>query len=124
MPARVYVCDAKDADKLKKLMEYDPYLDKSMSNEQLAKMKEDKEANIIFARQDYQIKDGISVSMPDDKCYLYLNANEEFLEQAEPKLKKNIGDVQRADPETEKKVIDLIEQEISNSEAGLGSIFG
>jgi len=124
MPSRVYICDAKDAEKLKKLMEYDPYLDKSMTDEQLSKMKDDKEANIIFARQDYQIKDGISVNMPDDKCYLYLNANEEFLQNAEPKLKKNIESAQRADPDTEKKVIGIIEQEISNSETGIGSIFG
>lgn len=124
MPARVYVCDAKDADKVKKLMEYDPYLDKSLSEEQLSKMKEDKEANIIFARQDYKIKDGISLDMPDDKCYLYLGGNEEFLEGAEPKLLKNIESAKRADPETEAKVIKMIEDEISASENGIGSIFG
>lgn len=124
MPARVYVCDAKDADKLKKLMEYDPYLDKSMSDEQLVKMKDDKEANIIFARQDYKIKDGISVNMDPEKCYLYLSANEEFLQSAEPKLVKNVESARRADPETEKKIIEMIENEISASETGIGSIFG
>lgn len=124
MPAQVYVCDAKDAEKLKKLMEYDPYLDKSMSDEQLSKLKDDPEANIIFARQDYKIKDGASVGLPEDKCYLYLSANEEFMKQADAKLKKNIESAKRADPETEKKVIETIEKEISDSETGLGSIFG
>ncbi len=31
MSGRVYVCDIGDAEKLKRLMEYDPYLDKSLS---------------------------------------------------------------------------------------------
>ena len=124
MPARVYVCDAKDLGKLEKLMDYDPYLDKGLSEEQLTKMKEDKEANIIFARQDYQIKDGITLGMDKDKCYLYLNANEDFLNEAEPKLLKNIDSAKRADSETEKQVIDAIEAEISASETGIGSIFG
>ncbi len=124
MPARVYVCDAKDVEKLKKLMEYDPYLDKSIPEDRIAGMKSDKETNIIFARQDYQIKDGASLGMDLDKCYLYLNANEGFLNDAEPKLVKNVASARRAEKETEEKIISLIETEISNSETGIGSIFG
>ena len=124
MPARVYLCDEKDMEKLKALMAYDPYLDKNKTEEELASLKQDKAANVIFARQDYQIKDGISIGMEKDKCYLYLNANEEFLALAEPKLLSAIENAKRADPETEKKVISMIEEEISNSESGIGSIFG
>ncbi len=124
MPARVYLCDEKDLDKLKALMEYDPYLDKNKTEEELAALKQDKAANVIFARQDYQIKDGISISMEKDKCYLYLSANEDFLTLAEPKLLSAIESAKRADPETEKKIILMIEEEISNSESGIGSIFG
>ncbi len=124
MPARVYVCDEKEMAKLKSLMEYDPYLDKNKSEEELAAMKQDKDANIIFARQDYQIKDGISGGLEKDKCYLYISANEEFLALAEPKLKSTIEGTERADPETEKKIISMIDEEISNSETGIGSIFG
>ncbi len=124
MPARVYLCDEKDLDKLKALMEYDPYLDKSKTEEELAALKQDKAANVIFARQDYQIKDGISIGMEKDKCYLYLSANEDFLTLAEPKLLSAIESAKRADQETEKKIILMIEEEISNSESGIGSIFG
>lgn len=124
MPERVYTCDAQDGEALKKLMSYDPYLDKSLSDEQLAKLKNDKEANVIFARQTYMIKDGISVNLDDKKYYLYLSASEEFLQQADGKLKKSITSVQRADPATETKVIGMIEKERTDSETGLGSIFG
>lgn len=123
MPARVYICDSKDVPSLKKLLEYDPYLDKSLSEEQLAKLKGDAEANVIFARQDYKLKDGISLELDRDKYYLYLNATEEFLDRAEKKLKQNIGSVARADHETEDKIVNTIEEEQNNSEQGIGFIF-
>ncbi len=124
MPTRVYVCGSKDYEKLKNLMEYDPYLDKNLNEEQLSKIKDDKEANVIFARQDYMIKDGISVNLDQGKCYLYLSANEEFLQQADLKLKKNIEGIKRAEPEIESKVVEIVETERSESESGIGSIFG
>ncbi len=58
---------------MKKLLEYDPYLDKSLSPEQLSKLKDDSYANIIFARQDYWIKDGISLGLDREKNYLILS---------------------------------------------------
>ncbi|MEM0201470.1 MAG: hypothetical protein QXD23_03630 [Candidatus Micrarchaeaceae archaeon] len=124
MPARVYTCDVKDNSELSKLMAYDPYLDKSLNSEQLAEIKKDPEANVIFARQDYNIKDGISLGLDRSKYYLYLSASEEFLEHADKKLKKLIKSIQRADKETEEKVITVVEGERSSSEEGLGSIFG
>ena len=97
-------------------MEYDPYLDKSKSDEEISKLKEDKEANIIFARQDYQIKDGISMDLDREKSYLCISANQEFLEKGEEKLKKSIEGLQRADEKTENKVIEVIENERNQSE--------
>ena len=105
-------------------MEYDPYLDKSKSEEEISKLKEDKEANIIFARQDYRIKDGISMDMDREKSYLCISANQEFLDNGEEKLKKRIEGLQRADEKTENKVIEIIETERTQSEQGLGAIFG
>ncbi len=105
-------------------MEYDPYLDKSKSEEEVSKLKEDTEANIIFARQDYNIKDGISMDLEREKGYLCISANQEFLEKGEEKLKKSIEGLQRADEKTENKVIEIIEAERNQSEQGLGAIFG
>lgn len=124
MPSRVYICDIADNNALIKLMSYDPYLDKSLSDEKIAEIKNDPEANIIFARQDYNIKDGISIGLERDKSYLYLSASEEFLNQADKKLKNIIKSIKRADKETEQKVIEIVEGERSSSEEGLGSIFG
>ncbi len=124
MPSRVYTCDAAETNALTKLMSYDPYLDKSLSEEKIAEIKKDPEANIIFARQDYNIKDGVSIGLDRNKSYLYLSASDEFLEQADKKLKNTIKSIERADKETEEKVIKLVEGERSSSEEGLGSIFG
>ncbi len=124
IPTRTYICDDKDVESLKKALSYDPYLDKSLSTEQLAKMKTDEEANIIFARQDYWLKDGITLGLDRDKYYLVLSAVDSFLEKAEPKLKKLVPDIKRADPELEKKVTAEMEKERNESEQGLGMIFG
>ncbi len=105
-------------------MEYDPYLDKAKTPEDLAKLKADPEANIIFARQDYWIKDGISLGLDREKYYLVISAVDEFLESADKKLKKDIPGITRADPDTEQKVISEIEKERNASESGLGAIFG
>ena len=72
MAQRVYSCNSADAQELEKLLEYDPYLDKNMSEEQLAQLKDNEDANIIFARQDYMLKDGVSVSAfmtGTDECF-------------------------------------------------------
>ncbi|MCL5008274.1 MAG: hypothetical protein M1156_00065 [Candidatus Marsarchaeota archaeon] len=124
MPSQVYVCDASEANDLKRLMEYDPYLDKNLNEQQLADLKDNDDANTIFARQDYSIKDGISINLDSQKYYLYISASEEFLARAEKKLKANIKSIKRADKETEDKVINLVEGERQQSEEGIGSIFG
>lgn len=115
---------SEDAQELKRLLEYDPYLDKSMSEEQLARLKTDEDANIIFARQDYMLKDGISIGLDRERYYLYLNANDEFMEKAEKKLKSKIKSIERVDQNTESQIIEDIESERRSSEQGIGSIFG
>ena len=124
MPARVYVCDATEQAALKKLMEYDPYLDKSLTEEQIGNLKSDAEANIIFSRQDYIIKDGPALGLEREKIYLYIKASDEFLAKAEPKLKKLIQGLARVSPDMEKKIIDTIDQERTQAEQGFGTIFG
>lgn len=105
-------------------MSYDPFLDKSFTPEQLEKLKDDEKANVIFARQDYWIKDGISLGLDREKCYLVLSAVDTFLEKAEPKLKENIPSIKRADPDLEAKIVEQMDKERNESESGLGMIFG
>ncbi|MGB9732539.1 MAG: hypothetical protein ACP5P2_02350 [Candidatus Micrarchaeia archaeon] len=123
MSARVYVCPVEKEGELKKMLEYDPYLDPKIKEEDLKKIREDEMANIIFARQDYVIKEGASISLDPSKCYLFLNAQDSFLDKAEKKL-KNIEGLKRAEPDIESKVIMLVEDERRKADEGFGSIFG
>lgn len=121
---RVYSLDAPDLQKLKKLLEYDPYLDKSLAEADLEKIRNDKEANVIFVRQDYLIKDGASLSLDRGKYYLYIHAIDDFFKLAEKKLKETVPSIQRVDAITEKKIIETIDEERTKAETGFGSIFG
>ena len=105
-------------------MSYDPFLDKSKTPEQLAEIKKDENATVIFARQDYWIKDGITLGLDREKSYLVLSAMDSFLEKAELKLKESIPSIKRADAEIEAKVVAQIDKERNESESGLGMIFG
>lgn len=154
IPARVYVLNSSDAPALKKMLEYDPYLDPNLipktpkewddadymkkhpelaqeaakkkkdADDAMNKLKNDKEMNVIFARQDYQVKDGVSLGFDREKSYLYLSADDAFLEAGEAKLKKSIGSLQRATQDVEKQIIDRIEEERQKSDQGLGFVFG
>ena len=154
IPARVYILNSSEAPALKKMLEYDPYLDpnlipktpkewddpeyvkkhpelaqeaeqkKKAAEEAMNKLKNDKEMNTIFARQDYQLKDGVSLGLEREKSYLYLSADEAFLDAGEAKLKKSIKSIERAPPEVEKQIIDGIEHERQQSDQGLGFVFG
>jgi len=123
MPARVYVCPIEKEKELKKLLEYDPYLDPKIKEEELKKLRGDEMANIIFARQDYVLKDGAAINMDPSKCYLFLNAQEAFLEKAEKKL-KGVEGLERADPDIESKIIMFVDDERKRTDEGFGSIFG
>lgn len=124
MPARVYVVDSTKLKELKKFVEYDPYLDNSLDEAALAKLKDDELANVIIARQTYFIKDGVALNLDRGKLYLYLSASEEFLDKAEKKLISGISGLKRETPELEKKIIETIEAEESKSDSGVGFIFG
>ena len=105
-------------------MTYDPFLDKSKTTEELARMKADENATVIFARQDYWIKDGISLGLDREKYYLVLSAVDLFLEKAEPKLKDGVPSIKRVGPDLENKIITEMDKERKESESGLGMIFG
>lgn len=124
MPARVYIVSISKLQDLKKLINYDPYLDNSIKEEDLAKVRQDEMANIIFARQDCQIKEGAALDLDREKAYLYINANDEFLEKADKKIKALIEGATRAEPEIEQKVISSIVEEQSKAESGFGALFG
>ncbi len=124
MPAVVYECDASEANELKKFIEYDPYLDKSLDDEALKKLNSDREANIIFSRQEFSMRDGTSLGLSKEKFYLYINANDDFLKGADTKLKKKFKSLKRASKTEEEKFISVVEEEHNAGNAGIGAIFG
>ncbi len=124
MPSRVYSFNASELQAAKKLLSYDPYLDNSLKPEDLDRVKKDPEANIIFARKDYTIKDGITLGLDREKYYVCILADDEFLEKGEKKLKEMIKGLERVDEATEKKVIQAIEEERFRADSGVGMIFG
>ncbi|MCL5430499.1 MAG: hypothetical protein M1504_03410 [Candidatus Marsarchaeota archaeon] len=153
MAARVYECEASEAQKLKKLLSYDPYLDtnlipktREVTEKDLANMSEDEKkriaeqdsaakaaleklrndplANAIFARQDCDLREGKSIGIEDSKSYLYIKATDEFLDLAEQRFKKEFKTIKRAPSEIEKKFIALKEDEENRANSGFGMIFG
>lgn len=124
MTAIVYQCDSSESVALKKFLEYDPYLDQSLNDEQLKKLRDDKEANIIFSRQEYSLRDGASLSLDPGKSYLYINANDDFLKGADAKLKRNFKTIRRAPEDAEKAFIYIVDEEHNMGNAGIGAIFG
>lgn len=150
MPIHIYECNKEKVEELKKLLSYDPYLDPNLIpysrelkpgeklsqeeieegkqrernvQENLKKLKEDEYSNIIFARQEYELFDGLSIDLDDKKYYLYLKANDEFLEKADKLLDKKLG-IKRANKDVELKVINYVEKEHESANIGFGSIFG
>ena len=124
MTVAVYEVDSSECDALKKFLEYDPYLDKALNEEQLKKLRDDKEANIIFSRQEYSLRDGTALGLDSKKYYLYINANDDFLAGADTKLKKNFKSVKRAQPDAENTFKYIVDQEHDMGNAGIGAIFG
>lgn len=151
MPERVYECDKAEAEALKKVLEYDPYLDpklipqskseKDMKNaseeekkafkeeeekkrEALSKLAQDKYANVIFARQEYSLRDGVALDLDSNKVYLYLKASDQFLGLAEERFKNEFKTIKRSDSGVEGKVIGIVKAEEEKANAGFGAIFG
>lgn len=150
---RVYECDQSEGKELKKILSYDPYLDPNLipksremdekqlaqmseadkkayaeqeakTKEAIAKLKSDKMLNVIFVRQDCDLREGKAIGISDDKLYLYVKAPDDFFPNAEERFKRDFKTVKRANPETEKKFISLKEEEESRANAGFGAIFG
>ena len=124
MPEMVFECDASEADALKKALEYDPYLDKSLDEEGLKRLSQDKSANVIFARQAYDLRDAGAFGIKNGRYYLYIKASEEFLKGAEQRLRAEFKTVKRAGEADSAKVIHTIKDEEERANAGIGSIFG
>jgi hypothetical protein len=124
MAIRVYECEASEYEALKKVLEYDPYLDKSLSEEALKKLQSDKAANVIFARQTYFIYNGAAIGLSPNMYYVYLKANDVFFPEAEERFKKEFKTVKRVDLETEQKVIALEAGEEEKGNYGVGLTFG
>lgn len=97
--------------------------EKKKAEDAMNKLRNDKEMNIIFARRDYQLRDGITLGLDREKSYLYLSADDAFLNDAEAKLKKSIASIERAPPDIETQLIETIEEEKQKTDEGLGFIF-
>ncbi|MCL4383656.1 hypothetical protein M1278_03415 [Candidatus Marsarchaeota archaeon] len=121
MAIRVYECDESEIEELKKLLNYDPYTDKSID---INNIKNDKYNDVIFKRQEYEIKNGSMISLPSSRYFLYLKANEDFLKKAEELFKEKFKTVKRTDKDIEEKIIKYINDEESKANQGFGAIFG
>jgi len=105
MESRVYECDSQQTGNLKKLLETDPYGEKS------------------FARQGYKLKEGGVIGGDKSKYYLYIKADADFFKTAEEKL-KGINSLKRSEKKVEESVVKKIEEEEGSAEQGFGAIFG
>lgn len=123
MPQRVYQFDESEHSEVVKVLNYDPALDKSLDAEALRKIMEDEYKSVIFARQEYSIREGKLLGL-DDKLYLYISADDDFLEKADKMLKHEFKTMERAPKEVEDKVIEAIKEEESGVNQGFGSLFG
>lgn len=151
MPARVYECKKEELPKLKQLLSYDPYLDpgvipplpsfadkpadrltedekrtlaerENRVKEAIARLRSEKFADVIFARQEYEILDGALIGKPD-VSYLYLKGSGDFLKNADGALEFKLQ-IKRAGAAIEQKIIEKVEKEKEGSNMGFGSIFG
>lgn len=124
MSVRVFVCSKDEVDALKKLLEYDPALDKTLSSDALHNLQQDRYGSVIFARKEFSVREGRSFGMDDDNFYLYLKADDDFLKQAEERFAHEFKTIKHADHMVEKKLEDFISDEENKANQGFGAIFG
>jgi len=91
--------------------------------ENLKRVKEEY-GEVIFARQEYSLRDGAVLGLDEGKVYLYLKANDDFLNKADKLLESKIKGLKRAPKDIEDKVVSIIKGEEDAASAGFGSIFG
>ncbi|MEM4348076.1 MAG: hypothetical protein QXN37_00710 [Candidatus Anstonellaceae archaeon] len=99
----VFECPIKDKEKLKAILEQEPY------------------AVLSFSRNGYKLKDGAAVGQDPEKCYLFIKATEEFAKFAREKLKEIAIESSQG---VAAAVSRIIEEEENSAEIGFGSIFG
>ena len=146
MSERVYKFDKSEQVQLKSLLSYDPYLDPNLIpkskeddnqisdahaaavsedvKQNLKKLSENKYANVIFVRQKYDLREGGALGLDDNKVYLYLSANDEFLASADQLLKEKFKSAERATSDEEQKFISILNEEESRANSGFGMVFG
>ena len=151
MPERVYECSKAESEELKKALSYDPFLDTNtlppqikpadpanptpeekaameererQVAETLRKLESSPKGRIIFARQEYSLRDGASVGLNKDMVYLFLSAPEDFIKGAEERFSTEFKTIRRAQEAEEDKVIGVVKEEEEKANAGFGSIFG
>lgn len=100
---KVYECENSKKKDLTKILEQDPYADDS------------------FARVGYKLKDGKGIEQDENKCYLYIKADEEFFKKAEEKLKDVAEECKE---KVSLEVIKKINEEEEQATSGFGDIFG
>lgn len=100
---RIYECESTKKGGLKKILEADPYAPDS------------------FARVGYRLRDGASLGEENDKFYLYISADGDFIKKADERLKEVAVPLTG---EKEKRIVKKILAEEESAEAGLGGIFG
>ncbi len=124
MPVRVYECAAEEAEAVKRLLEYNPATDKSITLDEYNALLNDEYKGVIFSKQECLMRDGREMGIDDGKYYIYINAGEEFQESAERRFSHDFKTIKRASQESEKKMIELIKAEESKVNSGVGAIFG
>lgn len=100
---KVYECPIDKKAELTKILESEPYAEKS------------------FSKAGYKLKNGKAVGEDEKKLYLYISAPEDFFPFADEELK---GLAEESKKEVADRVIEKIEKEESEAEKGFGSIFG
>jgi hypothetical protein len=105
MESRIYECDSQKVGELKKVLETEPYAERS------------------FARQGYKLKEGKLIGGEQSKVYLHIKADADFFKLAEEKF-KSVSSMKRTEKKFEESIIKKIEEEEGSAERGFGAIFG
>ncbi len=121
MSIKVYECSELEIDALKKLLNYDPYTDQNID---INNIKKDKYNDVIFKRQEFEVKNGSVISLSSSRYFLYLKANESFFKKSEEIFKEKFKTIKIADKDIEEKIIKYISDEESKANEGFGAIFG
>ncbi len=124
MPSRVYECGQEEVEAARRMLDYNPATDKSITLDEYNELLKDKYKGVIFSKQECYVREGREAGIQDGKYYIFINASEEFLGRAEERFAHEYKTIRRASPEAEQKITDLINAEQSRVNSGVGAIFG